>query len=136
MPTEMMHMLCIRLSTLRRALGLSQEAVALRAEISVPTYRRLEQFSHPSRAISTPSVATLVRVLRALDVDQVAFAALERSLAEAVPRALQGVSCERAQESRVASVRPASRPSAPLSESAGGRVRAHSAIVDAQGLSA
>lgn len=56
------------LSRTRLAQGLSQEDVAHRAQISVHTYASLERLRSRSGSLPNPTLETLVRVFRALDL--------------------------------------------------------------------
>jgi len=84
MPQDLMLVLSRQLSALRLAQHLSQEEVAHRAGISVPTYRRLEQFSHGNETGPNPHIGTVMRALRVLRADDVVVRAVEDALAARV----------------------------------------------------
>lgn len=69
MPREVMLELSRYLSALRRAKGLSQEEVAYRAGMAVPTYQRLESSARAGSGASNPRIGTVMRALRVLDAD-------------------------------------------------------------------
>lgn len=75
------------LYTYRNEHGLSQEDVAHRAGLSLPTYRRLEAFprrDEPTPAGPAPNLRTVVQVLRAIGAEAEFLAALEAALSEAL----------------------------------------------------
>lgn len=49
--------------------GMTQEQVALRAGISVQTYSCLERGCSPSGGVANPTMATLIRILDALEIE-------------------------------------------------------------------
>jgi transcriptional regulator with XRE-family HTH domain len=54
--------------TLRESRGLSQEAVAFQAGISVQAYSCLERGQTPSGGVANPTLDTLLRIFTALEI--------------------------------------------------------------------
>lgn len=84
LPEKTMAVLRSFLSEYRASKGFSQEQVAHRAGLSLPTYRRLEAFRSPEgpTAGSLPTLRTVVQVLRALDAEEDFLAALDVALTD------------------------------------------------------
>lgn len=79
MPEKTIAVLRTFLCRYRNWRGLSQEEVANRAGLAVPTYRRLESFSIGEQA-PAPTLRTVVQVLRAVGAEEDFLAALDRAL--------------------------------------------------------
>lgn len=81
-----MRVLRTFLCTYRNEHALSQEEVAHRAGVSLPTYRRLEAF--PARGeivpMTAPTLRTVVQVLRAIEAEAEFLVALEAALSDAL----------------------------------------------------
>lgn len=70
----------------RKTHALSQEQMAHRAGLSVPTYRRLEAFPRPDAptpVASSPTLRTFAHVLRAIGAEAEFLAALDVALSDA-----------------------------------------------------
>lgn len=57
------------LRIVRHAAGMTQEQVALAADISVHTYSSLERGQSPSGAEANPTIDTVLRILEALRIE-------------------------------------------------------------------
>jgi transcriptional regulator with XRE-family HTH domain len=74
----------------RNAHALSQEEVAHRAGVALPTYRRLEAFpirNETAPRVAAPTLRTVVQVLRAIDVEDEFLTALDESLSRVLKNA-------------------------------------------------
>lgn len=80
MPRNAMRVFSRQLSALRIAEGLSQEEIAHRAGIAVPTYRRLETFPRDGVSPSNPCLGTIMRALRACGLEDEVVTALAEIL--------------------------------------------------------